>query len=132
MATEKAKPIPAEAPKDVERVRDIIFGPQMRDYDQRFHTIQRDIERLRQELELLNEQMGELDREQGKRVQTLRRESRQSDDDLRTELRQTAQKLQVEKVDRMALGELFVELGNHLKTGGLLTDMLGLVNDTTE
>ena len=132
MATEKPKPTPGEAPKDVERVRDIIFGPQMRDYDQRFHTIQRDIERLRQELELLNEQMGELDREQGKRVQTLRRESRQSDDDLRTELRQTAQKLQGEKVDRMALGELFVELGNHLKTGGLLTDMLGLVNDTTE
>jgi len=132
MATEKAKPTSPEPPKDVERVRDIIFGPQMRDYDQRFHTIQRDIERLRQELELLNEQMGELDREQGKRVQTLRRESRQSDDDLRTELRQTAQKLQGEKVDRMALGELFVELGNHLKTGGLLTDMLGLVTDTTE
>jgi hypothetical protein len=69
MATEKAKPSPGEAPKDVERVRDIIFGPQMRDYDQRFHTIQRDIERLRQELEQLNERMGELDREQGKRVQ---------------------------------------------------------------
>jgi chromosome segregation ATPase len=132
MATEKAKPSPGEAPKDVERVRDIIFGPQMRDYDQRFHTIQRDIERLRQELEQLNEQMGEMDREQGKRVQTLRREARQSDDDLRTELRQTSQKLQLEKVDRMALGELFVELGNHLKTGGLLTDMLGLVTDNTE
>jgi hypothetical protein len=65
-------------------------------------------------------------------VQTLRRETRQSDDEIRTELRQTAQKLQFEKVDRMALGELFVELGNHLKTGGLLTDMLGLVTDTTE
>jgi chromosome segregation ATPase len=132
MATEKAKPTSGEAPKDVERVRDIIFGPQMRDYDQRFHTLQRDIERLRQELEQLNEQIGEMDREQSKRVQTLRRESRQSDDDLRMELRQTSQKLQLEKVDRMALGELFVELGNHLKTGGLLTDMLGLVNDTTE
>ncbi len=132
MASEKAKVNPDEAPKDVERVRDIIFGPQMRDYDQRFHIIQRDIERLRQELEQLNEQMGELDREQGKRVQTLRRESRQSDDDLRAELRQTSQKLQGEKVDRMALGELFVEIGNHLKTGGLLTDMLGLVTDKTE
>lgn len=132
MATEKSKTSPGEAPKDVDRVRDIIFGPQMRDYDQRFQTVQRDIERLHQELEQLTEQLSEMDREQGKRLQTLRRDSRQADDDLRAEMRQVAQKLMIEKVDRLALGELFIELGNHLKTGGLLTDMLGLVNDKAE
>jgi hypothetical protein len=49
---------------------------------------------------------------------------RQADDDLRDELRQTAQALITEKVDRLALGELFVELGTHLKTGGSLADLL--------
>lgn len=121
-----------EPPKDVERVRDIIFGPQMREYDQRFLTVQRDIDRLRQELELLNEQLGELDREHGRRVQNLRREARQADDDLRNELRQSTQRLMVEKVDRLALGDLLIEMGNHLKNGGLLSDTLGLLTDQKE
>ena len=129
MAVEKGRVnSDSEEPKDVDRVRDIIFGPQMRDYDQRFVMIQRDLERLRQELELLNEQVGENDREQSKRVQNLRREARQSDDDLRNELRQTAQRLMIEKVDRLALGDLLIEMGNHLKTGGLLSDTLGLIH----
>ena len=29
-----------------------------------------------------------------------------------------------EKVDRLALGELFVELGNHLKAGGSISNVL--------
>lgn len=133
MATDKgAAANHDEPPKDVERVRDIIFGPQMREYDQRFLTVQRDIDRLRQELEQLNEQLGELDREHGRRVQTLRRESRQADDDLRNELRQSTQRLMFEKVDRLALGDLLIEMGNHLKNGGLLGDTLGLLTDHKE
>ncbi|MBK9715149.1 MAG: hypothetical protein IPO81_28260 [Kouleothrix sp.] len=133
MSAEKTPPTNhGDAPKDVDRVRDIIFGPQMRDYDQRFLTIQRDLERLRQELEQLTEQAAEQDREHGKRLQNLRREARQSDDDLRTELRQTAQKLMLEKVDRLSLGELFIELGNHLKSGGSLSDLLSGVSERAE
>ena len=109
---------------EVDRVRDIIFGPQMRDYEQRFELARRDLERLQQELDRLNEQLADQDREQNKRMQGLRRDMRQADDDLRGELRQASQKLTVDKVDRVALGELFVQLGTHLKTGGSLSDML--------
>jgi len=49
---------------------------------------------------------------------------RQADDDLRAELRQKAQQLMTDKVDRVALGELFIELGTHLKAGGALADLL--------
>jgi len=49
---------------------------------------------------------------------------RQADDDLRTELRQTAQTLMTDKVDRLALGELFIQLGTHLKAGGSVADLL--------
>ena len=117
-----------EGVQEVDRIRDIIFGPQMRDYAQRFQTVQRDLDRLQQEIARLTEELADQDSSQGKKLQDLRREMRQADSDLRDELRQTAQKLTTDKVDRVALGELFIELGTHLKEGGSLADVLkGLV-----
>ena len=113
-----------EAPKDVDRLRDIIFGGQMREYAQRFQTVQRDMERLQSELDRLTEEMTDQGRDFDKKLQALRRDARQGDDDLRTELRDTAEKLMDEKVDRLALGELFIELGNHLKAGGSISNVL--------
>jgi predicted nucleic acid-binding Zn-ribbon protein len=117
-----------ESAQEMDRVRDIIFGPQMRDYAQRFQAVERDLERLQQETdrlaERLAEQLADQDSSQTKKLQNLRREMRQADDGLRDELRQTAQRLTNDKVDRVALGELFIELGTHLKTGGSLADVL--------
>ncbi len=121
-----------ESVQEVDRIRDIIFGPQMRDYEQRFQTVKRDLDRLQQEIDRLTEQLADQDSSQGKQLQKLRREMRQADDDLRDELRQTAQKLTTDKVDRVALGELFIELGTHLKTGGSLADLLESLGDKTE
>lgn len=113
-----------EAPQEVDRIRDIIFGHQMRDYDQRFQVVRRDFERLQQELDRLSERLAEQDSNQAKRLQELRKEMRRADDDLRDELRQATQTLTDDKVDRVALGELFIELGTHLKSGGFLVDLL--------
>ena len=118
-----------EAPKDVDRLRDIIFGGQMREYAQRFQTIQRDLERLQTELDRVTEEMTDQGRDYDKKLQALRRDARQGDDDLRTELRDTAEKLMDEKVDRLALGELFIELGNHLKAGGTISNVLKNLSD---
>jgi len=114
----------AETVEEVDRIRDIIFGHQMRDYEQRFQIVQRDLERLQQEIDRLTEQLADQDSSQSKKLQDLRREMRGADDGLRDELRETAQRLTVEKVDRVALGELFIELGTHLKTGGSLAELL--------
>lgn len=122
--TDQQGPNHTEGAREVDRVRDIIFGPQMRNYDQRFQLVQRDLERLRQQLDQLQEQISEQDLEQTKRLQALRREGRQADDDLRSELRQIAQKLVFEKADRIALAELFIQIGTHLKTGDTLSSML--------
>jgi DNA repair exonuclease SbcCD ATPase subunit len=113
-----------EVPRDVDRIRDILFGGQMREYEQRFQVMQRDLERLQQELDRLNEQLGSQDGEQNKKLQTLRRDLKQANDELRSELRQTTQALTNEKIDRAALGELFAELGNRLKTGSSVADLL--------
>jgi septal ring factor EnvC (AmiA/AmiB activator) len=110
--------------QEMDRVRDIIFGPQMREYARQFQTVERDLERLQQEFDRLAEQLADQDSSQTKKLQNLRREMRRADDGLRDELRQTAQRLTDDKVDRVALGELFIELGTHLKTGGSLADVL--------
>ena len=110
--------------QDVSRIRDIIFAPQIRDYEQRFQTLVRDLERLQQEVDNASEQLGDQDSILDKKIQALRREMRQSNDDLRSELRETAQKLTFDKVDRITMGELFIQLGTNLKTGGSLTELL--------
>jgi predicted nucleic acid-binding Zn-ribbon protein len=105
----------------------------MRDYEQRFQNVQRDLDRLQGEIDRLTEQLSEQGTDQGKRLQNLRQEMRQVDEALRDELRQTAQKLTLEKVDRLALGQLLIEVGTQLKTGGSLSDLLdGLEENKTE
>ncbi len=133
MTDEQANATPQmESAQEVDRIRDIIFGPQMRDYEQRFQIVQRDLDRLQQEIDRLSEQLTDQDSAQSKKLQNLHREMRQADDGLRDELRQIAQNLMTDKVDRVALGELFIELGTHLKTGGTLADLLESLEDRTE
>jgi hypothetical protein len=110
--------------QDVGRIREIIFGSQMRDYEQRFRLLQRDLEGLQGELEALREQSGAQDKELDKKLQKLRDDTRQSDDDLRAEMREAVDRLTTEKVDRSTLGDLLIELGNHLKQDSALGSLL--------
>ena len=110
--------------QDVERIRDIIFGTQMRDYQQRFEAFQRDLAQLQQQLDRLSEQLAEQDSHQSKKLQSLRQEMRQADDALRDELRETARKLAADKVERADLGHLFHEIGTRLTEGRSVGDLL--------
>jgi predicted nucleic acid-binding Zn-ribbon protein len=110
--------------QDVERIRDIIFGNQMRDYHQRFEAFQRDLAQLQQQLDRLSEQLAEQDSHHSKKVQSLRQEMRQADDALRSELRETARKLTADKVEKTELGHLFLEIGTHLTEGRSVSDLL--------
>ena len=79
----------------VDRVRDIIFGTQMRDYTQRFDTISRELARLGQEVTRLTEQMQEQDKR-------LRKELRQESDRLLAQMQDQdkAQQQQLQAVDQ--------------------------------
>jgi predicted RNase H-like nuclease (RuvC/YqgF family) len=116
-----AKPKSAQ---EIERIRDIIFGTQMRQYEQLVATLQSDIRRLEQQIVQLNEQAAERETNQTRTAQLIRQEIRDADGGLRSELRQLTEKLEQEKVGRALLGELFIELGNQIKTGGSLADLL--------
>ncbi len=71
----------------VDRIRDIIFGPAMRDYDQRFEGVLRDLSRLQAEVDRLNELLTAKDAAQTKSLQGLRQELRQADSELRADAR---------------------------------------------
>ncbi len=105
------------ADPEVDRIRDIIFGPQMRDYDQRFRVFQDDVDRLQRALDRLGEVQSEHEAGFTKKLQALRTELRQDDDSLRAELRQAVEKLTDDKVDRLNLGDLLIQLGTQLKRG---------------
>jgi hypothetical protein len=122
----------AGAAQEVDRIRDIIFGPQMRDYEQRFQVVRRDLSRLQQELDRLADELSEQDREQSKKLQALRGEMRESDDDIRDELRQAVDRLMIDKMDRVTLGEMFVEMGQRLKSGASFPDLLSALGESEE
>jgi hypothetical protein len=125
MATEQSDTqVPRESAQEVERIRDIIFGTQMRDYEGRFETLQRDLERLQGDIDRLSERLAEQESSHNKELGDLRQEMRQADDELRDEVRETAQRLTTDKVDCTSLGDLFIELGRQVKANGSLTDLV--------
>ena len=79
---------------------------------------------LKAELEQANCALNDHETAQKNTLQQLRQELRKADADLREELRQVMQRLTDDKTDRSMLGELFIELGNHVKSGGSLSDIL--------
>ena len=81
MTQKASQPTAASTPQEADRIRDIIFGPQIREYEQRFQSLQRDVERLQQELDRMHEELTEQDAEQNKRLQAVRRDLRQGDDE---------------------------------------------------
>ena len=187
--------------QDVDRIRDILFGHQMREYEQRFQTMQRDLGRLQQMLNRLTERLAEQDSghseklqaeasrlgqqladqeaaltdkmaqdrqdlqhrldqlgkqatdqasslerklqqeaerlgrqltdqeaQFARRLQSHHAEMRQADDDLRQELREAVQKLVEDKTDRLALSEMFIQVGEQLKTAGSFPNLEELLN----
>jgi predicted nucleic acid-binding Zn-ribbon protein len=122
-----------ETAEEVGRIRDILFGHQMRDYQQRFDALRRDLERLQGELDRFRQQLADQDADQGKKLGSLRQEARDADEALRGELRETAAQLSDQKTDRAVLAELLIQLGADLKGGrsfdGILKSLGGTAKD---
>ena len=125
--------------QEVDRIRDIIFGSQMRDYDQQFQAMRREIKRLQEEIGRLEEQDSSQAQDLDDQVKALRkansdlrRELRKADANLREDLDQIAAQLTDAKVDRAVLGDLLIELGTQLKTGQSVVDMLADLGATEQ
>ena len=125
MTGEKTQPALAMgSDQQIDRVRELIVGPHLREYGQRIQEMSQDLQRLQQDIIRLTEQLANQEQDQSKRVQGLRQEVRDGTDSLCSELRAATQQLGAEKMDRNSLGELFIEMGNQLKGGGSLNAFL--------
>ncbi|NJN94650.1 MAG: hypothetical protein HC875_11405 [Anaerolineales bacterium] len=71
---------------EVNRVREIIFGDQMQEYDRTFADTKRQVDRVLGDLRHMQEQMRDFEQVQMQRLETLERESRQADEELRREI----------------------------------------------
>lgn len=70
----------------VDRLRQVIFGAQMQEYDRRFTDFRRDMERILNDLRLVQDSVTEFEKNQANRLETLEREVRRSNEELRREI----------------------------------------------
>ncbi|MEM7128327.1 MAG: hypothetical protein AAF702_18490 [Chloroflexota bacterium] len=161
-----------ESANKIERVRDLILGPQMRDVFQRLEGLGKDVTRIEDELsrlshglqeqskqlkrdlqqlehridsqikeqdsrhleqvttldERLTEQISDLDTRTGSKLQGIIKDLRSLEDVMRGELRQTIDEMDHAKMDRVALGELFAQLGAGLQSRTPETELTSLID----
>lgn len=71
---------------EVDRLRDIIFGPQMEEYARAFSDIRRQIEHLNDDVRQLQDRLGEVEKAMLRRFDALDVETRRLNDELRREI----------------------------------------------
>lgn len=70
---------------EVDRLRNILFGAQMEEYERRFHDMRREIERMGSDIGETRERMGELEKALSRRMETFELDMRKLTDELRRE-----------------------------------------------
>lgn len=71
---------------EVDRLRQVIFGEQMEEYERRFMDFRRDIDRMLTDLRLMQDSITEFEQNQIKRIDALEHEMRRANDELRREI----------------------------------------------
>ncbi|WP_298815846.1 hypothetical protein [Chloroflexus sp.] len=71
---------------EVDRLRDIIFGPQMEEYARSFSDVRRMIEHLNEDVRQLQDRLGEVEKAMLRRFDALEVETRRLNDELRREI----------------------------------------------
>jgi len=88
---------------------------------QELHTAQQQHEN---EVRILKSSLGENRDQQERRLDILKREVRQAEDELRAELRRVTDRLGDQKTDRKALAAMLMEVATRLETGSSVTGLL--------
>jgi len=71
---------------EADRLREIIFGSQMEDYERRFADLRREIERSLNDLRQVQERVSEFEKSQTKKIESLERETRRANEELQREV----------------------------------------------
>jgi chromosome segregation ATPase len=128
---------PEEPPiAEVDRIRDIIFGSQMRTYEQQFKRVAGQLDQINKQLDELKANLGRQRQDLEGQILKLREATQQSQSEMertfsnqlaqsRSEFTQGLDALEDAKTSRSHLGELLIEMGTRLKQQGDISDLLG-------
>ncbi len=119
---------------NVDQIRELLFGPQMREYNKRFEEIQKEIARVSKKLDELGAKlesfMAEVASESEKqnqenlnRLQALEKKIQVRLDELHADLRQKLQQVEENKADRFQFANYLMELAMRLKGENILDQL---------
>lgn len=144
MSAEGDRPDPGDRPiSELDRIRDIIFGSQMQDYQGQFSRIAAELGLLSQQLGELRTTIAQQKAAQDQRLDELERDfsekserlnsnltaqTHQLAEDLRTEFAQALDALKDDKASRLDVGDILVEMGTRLKEQFGVADLLGALD----
>lgn len=145
MSAEDGRPDAGERPiTELERIRDIIFGPQMQDYEGQFSRVAAELGLLSQRLNDLQSTLAQQQADQDQRRDELEHafserldqlesslgtQTRQLADDLQAEFTQALDAVQDDKASRLDMGDMLVEMGTRLREQFGVADLLGSLDD---
>lgn len=102
----------SNAQSQVNAIRDILFGKDMQQYDERFGQLRDMVSTLRTET---NVELSQLNEQLLTAINSLEERLRNQIQQNHTELLTAIQDLQQSKVDKTHLGNLLIEMGNQFK-----------------
>jgi hypothetical protein len=119
---------------ELDRIRDIIFGPQMQDYRGQFSRVAAELGLLSQQLDELRTTLAQQQADQSKRHDELDRTFSERLDQLESSLRleftEALDALQDDKASRLDMGDILLEMGGRLKQQFRVADLLGPLDDS--
>lgn len=71
---------------EVDRLRQVIFGEQMEEYERRFADVRREMERILSDMRAVQDSVVEFEKSQTKRIEALERDMRRAHDELRRDV----------------------------------------------
>jgi len=70
---------------EVDRLREILFGAQIEEYERRFADLRREVQRIASDVDDIRERLADLEKAMARRLETLELDTRKLADDLRRE-----------------------------------------------
>jgi uncharacterized protein involved in exopolysaccharide biosynthesis len=119
------------SPAEVDRIRDIIFGSQMRTYEQQFKRVGARLDQIDKQLEALKAALDGQGADLAAQLREQGGELRKQNQDLRAEFTRALDAMENDKASRSHVGDLLVEMGTRLKENADITDLLGQLGKAT-
>lgn len=118
--------------KNIDQIRDLIFGEQIRDYDRRFKTMEKKLDSLRSSFEQAasdwEKRYKQQEAYQKEQFDSFQKQIKEVDSRIKkwiSKIESQCEKLQEDKTDRLELANLLMEISLRLKREDLLDQLTG-------